>query len=628
MSWSDSDRRARKPVRPLLNAQRWEIRRTAGFLLRELGGAEGLKELVPLLTDAEPLVRSEAVQGLMLNGTKEAAVILLDALTASKGKPREWLLAEVLRLRDHRAAPLYSYLVRQVSREQFPQLYLTAIEALGLFGGADAIEALKVPMHTGDWWRHRESEVRGATAHALSRIGTGHPEAVARGCARRTRGGPPSAPARRNGRPANGDHRSPAGACPSTKNCCGGSRRDARRAALRVDHPLLGRNVDGLLAALKTLQQQQLSMTVGIVDNEFVVADTPLPKTSAAMKDLIDKSARQQDGTDLVRAWRHAGGRSSASCSRWPNSRQKGGGEAPAWKFPHIRIGQITSEEQGRDGIASDMAAIRQLYTSAVSAAEAAWGQRRCEGKPDVPAALHAVEGLADAVTQNRTALVALTAMRNYDNYTFTHMVNVSILTMGQARALGIEGRLLREFGLSALMHDIGKVRTPKEILQKPERLTDQEFVIMRRHPVEGAEILRRTPEMPILAPVVAFEHHLRLDGTGYPEGAKRSALNLGTMICSIADVYDAMRSQRAYQQAFPTDRVLAVLKKDDGAHFDANLVRRFVQLLGIYPPGTLVKLQSDSVAVVTRVHAPDPYRPRVKVLFSPTEPPTTCRPN
>ncbi len=208
--------------------------------------------------------------------------------------------------------------------------------------------------------------------------------------------------------------------------------------------------------------------------------------------------------------------------------------------------------------------------------------------------------------------------MRNYDNYTFTHMVNVSILTMGQARALGIEGRLLREFGLSALMHDIGKVRTPKEILQKPERLTEQEFVIMRRHPVEGAEILRRTPEMPILAPVVAFEHHLRLDGTGYPAGAKRSSLNLGTMICSIADVYDAMRSQRAYQQAFPTDRVLAVLKKDDGAHFEAHLVRRFVQLLGIYPPGTLVKLSSNAVAVVTRVHAPDPYRPRVKILFAP----------
>jgi putative nucleotidyltransferase with HDIG domain len=207
--------------------------------------------------------------------------------------------------------------------------------------------------------------------------------------------------------------------------------------------------------------------------------------------------------------------------------------------------------------------------------------------------------------------------MRSYDNYTFTHMVNVSILTMGQARTLGIDGRLLREFGLSALMHDIGKVRTPKDILNKPDKLTDDEFGIMRRHTVEGAEILRRTPEMPMLAPVVAFEHHLRLDGTGYPTGVQRSGLNLGTMLCAIADVYDAMRSQRVYQTSFPTERVLAVLKRHDGLQFDQHLVRRFVQLLGIYPPGNLVKLNTGEIAVVTQVHAPDPYRPRVRVLFA-----------
>jgi putative nucleotidyltransferase with HDIG domain len=264
------------------------------------------------------------------------------------------------------------------------------------------------------------------------------------------------------------------------------------------------------------------------------------------------------------------------------------------------------------------MAAIRQLYSNAVAVAQVAWESVETEGQPDLPAALQAVEGLADAVTQNRTALVALTAMRNYDNYTFTHMVNVSILTMGQARALGIEGQLLREFGLSALMHDIGKVRTPKEILNKPDKLTDEEFTIMRRHVVDGAEILRGTPEMPILAPVVAFEHHLRIDGSGYPFRVKRpGGLNVGTMLCGISDVYDAMRSQRAYQQAFPTDRILAVLKRNDGTQFDQHLVRRFVQLLGIYPAGNLVRLSSGEVAVVTQVHAPDPHRPRVRVLFA-----------
>ena len=221
-------------------------------------------------------------------------------------------------------------------------------------------------------------------------------------------------------------------------------------------------------------------------------------------------------------------------------------------------------------------------------------------------------------MSANSTALIALTALKNYDNYTFTHMVNVSILTMSQARALGIDGAILRELGLAALMHDIGKVRTPTEILNKPEKLTDSEFAVMRMHVVDGAEILRRTPEMPAIAPVIAFEHHLRLDGTGYPFGVSRSGLNVGTMLCSIADVYDAMRSQRVYQQAFPSDRILEVMKRSDGQQFDQHLVRRFTQLLGIYPPGNLVRLDDGATAVVMAVHAPEPFKPRVKVIVTP----------
>jgi putative nucleotidyltransferase with HDIG domain len=381
------------------------------------------------------------------------------------------------------------------------------------------------------------------------------------------------------------------------------------------EHPLVAKNVEGLLAALKPLLHSAPSLTVGIVGGQLVVADTPMPKASASMGELIrrlkdqqierisfDRGITPEEVLGFMLAVAAMSGRTEAG-------RELG--------FPHIRIGRITAEERRSDGVASDMAAIRRLYANAVGAAESIWDAAMTEGRPDLPVALHAIDGLADAVTQNRTAVVALTAMRNYDNYTFTHMVNVAILTMGQARALGVDGRLLREFGLSALMHDIGKVKTPKEILNKPEKLTDAEFALMRRHTVDGAEILRRTPEMPVLAPVIAFEHHLRLDGTGYPAGVKRDALNLGTMLCSIADVYDAMRSQRSYQQAFPTERILRVLKLNDGSQFDQHLVRRFVQLLGIYPPGNLVKLTTGEIAVVVQVHAPDPYRPRVRVVFA-----------
>jgi putative nucleotidyltransferase with HDIG domain len=382
------------------------------------------------------------------------------------------------------------------------------------------------------------------------------------------------------------------------------------------EHPLLGRSVEGLIAALKPLLQTAPALTVGIVGGQFVVSETPMPRASASMGELIRRLKDQH--IERISFERGITPDEALSFMLTLSAAGKGQPEQE-WHSPHIRVGRITAEDRKKDGVASDIAAIRRLYAGAVTVAEEIWESAATEGKPELPVAIQTVEGLADAVTQNRTAVVALTAMRNYDNYTFTHMVNVSILTMGQARALGIEGRLLREFGLSALMHDIGKVRTPKDVLNKPDKLTAEEFAIMRRHTVDGAEILRRTPEMPVLAPVVAFEHHLRLDGAGYPAGAKRTALNLATMLCSIADVYDAMRSKRAYQQAYPTDRILAVLKHNDGAHFDQNLVRRFVQLLGIYPPGNLVRLSTGEIAVVTQVHAPDPYRPRVRILIGPS---------
>ena len=184
---------------------------------------------------------------------------------------------------------------------------------------------------------------------------------------------------------------------------------------------------------------------------------------------------------------------------------------------PNIRVGRVSLNERVPEE-KTDAATIRQMYSEAVSVASTVWESARADAKPDPTAAQSMVDGLAQAIMQNRSALMALTALKDYDNYTFTHMVNVSILTMGQARGLGIDGPLLREFGLAALMHDIGKVKTPTEILNKPDKLTDEEFAIMKRHVVDGAEILRGTPDIPPLAPVVAFEHHLRNRWHGVPE--------------------------------------------------------------------------------------------------------------
>ncbi len=390
-------------------------------------------------------------------------------------------------------------------------------------------------------------------------------------------------------------------------------------------HAIQQRNVDQLLDTLARLLDQRTSIALGVVGDQIVVADTPLPRAAANLSELlrrlrtcgierigVDRGVTRAELDEFIRAIADLIQRRDAGADALP-------------VFPHINVGRIAADTAAT-GIARDIATIKRLYDDATRSAEDVYESARVDGQPELAMARQTVEGLAESVAQNRTALVALTAMKSYDNYTFTHMVNVSILAMAQARALGLDGPQLREVGLSALMHDVGKVRVPAEILQKPDRLTDDEFTIMKRHVLDGAEILRQTPEMPIMAPSVAFEHHLRLDGSGYPD-VTRTSLNLATMFTSIADVYDAMRSQRAYQQAFPTDRILAVMQRNDGSQFDQNLVRRFVQLIGIYPPGTVVQLSTDEIAIVLQVHAPDPHRPRVQLLRDPEGHPIPSQP-
>jgi putative nucleotidyltransferase with HDIG domain len=390
-------------------------------------------------------------------------------------------------------------------------------------------------------------------------------------------------------------------------------------------HPLVQRAFESLYESLNQLLTDQPSIAVGIIGNEIIVGDLPLPKAAESMGEMIrrlkslgieriafERGVTPEELQTLAMTIAHP--------ERRPDQAAPGVEQAdPLAAFgslAHIRVGRIQTEEK-KEQSSADVATIRRLYSNATNLASAVWDTAQSEGMPDQKAARALVDSLAQAVSANRTALIALTALKNYDNYTFTHMVNVSVLTMSQARALGIDGAPLRELGLAALMHDIGKVRTPTEVLNKPSKLTDAEFEIMRMHVVDGAEILRRTPEMPAIAPVIAFEHHLRIDGTGYPFGVQRGMLNIGTQLCGIADVYDAMRSQRAYQQAFPSDRILEVLKRNDGHQFDQNLVRRFTQLLGIYPPGNLVRLDDGAMAVVMAVHAPDPFKPRVKVIVT-----------
>jgi HD-GYP domain-containing protein (c-di-GMP phosphodiesterase class II) len=132
---------------------------------------------------------------------------------------------------------------------------------------------------------------------------------------------------------------------------------------------------------------------------------------------------------------------------------------------------------------------------------------------------------------------------------------------------------------------------------------------------VDGAQILRKTPETPALAPVVAFEHHLKQDLSGYPEHIGHRTLNLCTMVVSVVDVFDALRSNRAYREGLATDRIKHLMSQQEGTTFNKTLLRRFVNLIGLFPIGTLVRLNTEELAVVTQTHPEDPFRPQVKLI-------------
>jgi putative nucleotidyltransferase with HDIG domain len=296
-------------------------------------------------------------------------------------------------------------------------------------------------------------------------------------------------------------------------------------------HPLVQRSNQALASAVIAQLANASFVTIGFIGDDVVVGDTRLGKGTASLTGFvrglrdceIEKITFHRGVTvDEVTSFLHELAEKKA---RTPLSDR-----LSARGVRRIVIGKLSVEETPQDQLG--IQAARRVYSSAVESAESLWDQAKSGDKPDPETARKIIDSLANIVNQDRTSLMALTALKKYDNYTFTHMVNVAALSMAQARALNLKGPLLREFGFAALMHDIGKVNTPVEVLNKPGKLTEAEFKVMKQHVVEGAHILRRTPEMPALAPIVAFEHHLKQDLSGYPENIGHRKLNLCTMIC------------------------------------------------------------------------------------------------
>ena len=235
----------------------------------------------------------------------------------------------------------------------------------------------------------------------------------------------------------------------------------------------------------------------------------------------------------------------------------------------------------------------------------------------DAAGAGQLVQDISDSVARNASALISLARLKTADDYTYMHSVAVCAMMIALARQLGLDEHQVRAAGEAGLLHDMGKALLPVEVLNKPGKLSDEEFVIVRRHPQLGHDMLRKASGVGDIALDVCLHHHEKMDGTGYPMGLDGDRISLFAKMGAVCDVYDAITSNRPYKEGWdPAESMRKMGQWADG-HFDPVVFQAFAKSLGIYPVGSLVRLTSGLLGVVILQNPSALTTPVVKVFFA-----------
>lgn len=375
-------------------------------------------------------------------------------------------------------------------------------------------------------------------------------------------------------------------------------------------HPEIRRQISSLQSHLTDMLLSLPKVRIGLLDGALIVEDQLFVDDNPAAEDIarlfnaihlkgleFSRGIQETELATLVMTLQQSGIDAQGLTTQLRNA-----------GVQHIRVLPAKEEDSPKSP--------RQVYGKALKVVDDIFQDVRLGRIPSTKEAKTVVQSMVRLTLTDPHALFALSMLKDYDNYTFTHSVNVSVLSLAVGRACNVQEEQLRILGLGGLLHDLGKLKVNVNIITKPGKLTEEEFTQIKTHPVTGAEIVKQMEGITSEVIDIVYGHHLRYDRTGYPEASRGRRFSPLTDMTAIADTYDAITTLRSYQKPVTPRLAIRKLEELSGSVLNPEMVRRFIASLGRYPVGTLVRLDTNEIALVTRVGATVSDDVQLKILY------------